>query len=483
MSQLTHESWWKAALDTLLWLLDPEQGKAEKAYLDLFNRLVVFFRHRGRNDAEDLAEETLTGVARVVYLRLTGLQKHDLSRMDIVHQVPRTISPQTYASEHDRIPFTAFGVARNVLFEKFRDRAIRQRANLVEDAEIHATTEAVEKRHQLLARALAELPIKDRRLIEEYYYVGDESRRRSRNDLARSLGLTASALRIKASRIRQNIKAKMTAAEAPAQAQFTAYYPRSTNPRTWNTILAYMHVADALQLVESDSRRRLSEAGGRIGRRTTIKRVAIARGAKILVVPHSERFEFNPPQVTFAWHEDFHCAEFRCRALPETSEAGPLHAGVKIAFYVAPILVAEISLTIGVDKALEQSPRTASVTARPYQRVFVSYSHNDSDIANQLEKAYNALGIEYLRDVRMLRSGESWAPALLHRIEESEIFQLLWSKAAKRSVNVQQEWQHALSLHRTFFIRPVYWDRPIPPPPRELADIHFAYLELRGKHL
>src|SRR5262249_17932149 len=265
---------------------------------------------------------------------------------------------------------------------------------------------------------------------------------------------------------------------------FTAYYPRFVNQRMWNTVLAYMHVEDALRLINSDSKRRLSDAGGRIDNRTTIKKVAIARGAKILVVPQSEGLEFNPPQVTFAWLEDFHCAEFRCRARSETSEgAGLKHATVRIAFFVAPILIAEISFTIGVAKAVEQGRRTASVTAHPYQRVFVSYSHNDSDIAKQLEKAYTALGIEYIRDVCMLRSGEKWASGLWKRIDESEIFQLLWSKAAKRSGYVRQEWQHALSLHRPFFIRPVYWDKPMPSPPRELADIHFAYLELQGKHL
>jgi hypothetical protein len=83
----------------------------------------------------------------------------------------------------------------------------------------------------------------------------------------------------------------------------------------------------------------------------------------------------------------------------------------------------------------------------------------------------------------MLRSGEKWAPALLQRIDESEIFQLLWSKAADQSEYVRQEWQHALALHRRFFIRPVYWDKPMTPPPQELAEIHFAYLELRRNHL
>jgi len=70
---------------------------------------------------------------------------------------------------------------------------------------------------------------------------------------------------------------------------------------------------------------------------------------------------------------------------------------------------------------------------------------------------------------------------LLDLIDKSEIFQLLWSKAAKRSHNVRKEWEHALGLHRDFFIGPAYWEKPMPAPPRELADIHFAYLELKDR--
>jgi hypothetical protein len=121
------------------------------------------------------------------------------------------------------------------------------------------------------------------------------------------------------------------------------------------------------------------------------------------------------------------------------------------------------------------------VTSHPYQRVFVSYSREDSSIADQLGEAYKALGLEYLRDVKVLRSGEKWAPALLNLIDKSEIFQLLWSEAAKCSPYVRQEWQHALGLDRDFFIRPVYWEKPMPAPPRELADLHFAYLEFKGR--
>jgi hypothetical protein len=101
-------------------------------------------------------------------------------------------------------------------------------------------------------------------------------------------------------------------------------------------------------------------------------------------------------------------------------------------------------------------------------------------IVEELEKAYAVLGIQYMRDVKILRSGEQWNQALLDKIDEADIFQLCWSKAAKRSRYVEQEWRYALALALPNFIRPTYWQQPLPKPPTELASLHFAYYQLRS---
>ena len=96
----------------------------------------------------------------------------------------------------------------------------------------------------------------------------------------------------------------------------------------------------------------------------------------------------------------------------------------------------------------------------------------------QLERAYTVLGMQSLRDVHVLRSGEKWHPALLKHIEQADIFQLYWSDNAKHSTYVEQEWRHALKQARPSFIRPLYWEHPMPDPPLELDEIHFAYFPL-----
>jgi hypothetical protein len=75
--------------------------------------------------------------------------------------------------------------------------------------------------------------------------------------------------------------------------------------------------------------------------------------------------------------------------------------------------------------------------------------------------------------VLTLRAGERWQPRLLELIQEADVFQLFWSSNSMRSQYCQQEWEHALALRRPAFVRPLYWEDPLPedmmlglPPPR-----------------
>jgi hypothetical protein len=116
--------------------------------------------------------------------------------------------------------------------------------------------------------------------------------------------------------------------------------------------------------------------------------------------------------------------------------------------------------------------------ASPYQAIFASYAHEDADIVERLKVAYNVLGMDFLRDVDELRSGEAWEPALLAMIERADIFQLYWSDAASRSQAVKREWDYALKQDKRNFLRPVYWKAPMPHPPKALHHLHFAYCKI-----
>ena len=76
-----------------------------------------------------------------------------------------------------------------------------------------------------------------------------------------------------------------------------------------------------------------------------------------------------------------------------------------------------------------------------------------------------------------LRAGEVWDQRLLEIMKQADVFQLFWSWNALSSPLVREEWRQALALNRPHFVRPVYWEEPLPEqaglPPVELRRLHF----------
>jgi hypothetical protein len=153
-----------------------------------------------------------------------------------------------------------------------------------------------------------------------------------------------------------------------------------------------------------------------------------------------------------------------------------------IRFFVGPIIVGDLPLWADVGEHFSDLDRVlpSVYRRRAYNAVFVSYSHEDRVIVDRLEEAYTVLGLDYVRDIRFLRSGNEWSETLLHKIPGADVFQLCWSNAAKASANVEREWRCALKLGRSEFIRPMYWQDPMPVPPSELEHFHFARLPIGG---
>jgi HEAT repeat protein len=265
-------------------------------------------------------------------------------------------------------------------------------------------------------------------------------------------------------------------------AQFSVYHPWQIKPVLWHTLLAYLHNQLSRAEVDADSMGHL-QAEAHYARKTAPAKTDISEGAEILVVPEMPGCRFNPPTARVAWLENWHRIEFRMQALP-TIAGFELDKAVngRIAFYVESLLVGEVNIwTFVTDEAGPLAAETLTnigmATADAYPAIFASYSHEDTAIVEALATAYKVPGMSFLRDIEALRSGEKWQPRLLELIEQADVFQLYWSIAAKRSRHVEQEWRHALvrTKARLGFIRPVYWQTPMPEPPPELADIHFSY--------
>jgi hypothetical protein len=269
--------------------------------------------------------------------------------------------------------------------------------------------------------------------------------------------------------------------EAGEQVSFTAGYPGVVTPHIWYSLSVYVHL-DRLQ-AEADGR--IADESRWFGLRPAGSKAAahvpLPKGTLLRVSPQVRGVVFNPPAQEVRWLEDLQQVAFRLQATSEAAGQAMLGA---VEVHAGPLLVAQVPLSIHVRSAGEPQERpeaAAASTARLFRSVFASYAHEDDHVVQAFAEAYRALGIDVLVDKASLRAGEDWQQALSRLIEEADLFQLFWSEAASRSSYVAEEWRHALLLQDRKgerFIRPLYWTSPWPPPPAQLAHLHFASLDL-----
>ena len=166
--------------------LDGGVDSGGRSYIAMHARLVAYFARKGCHAPDVLADETLSRVAR----RLN----EEGAITDVL--------PAQYC----------YIVARFVLLEHLRS-ADHQRAAVLFDVGDRAPDLDAERREQRLARldaCLAVLTAQERELIIEYYAADGPSRIGARRDLAATLGLTANALTIRASRLRERLRGCLT---------------------------------------------------------------------------------------------------------------------------------------------------------------------------------------------------------------------------------------------------------------------------------
>jgi hypothetical protein len=262
--------------------------------------------------------------------------------------------------------------------------------------------------------------------------------------------------------------------KADQSVKFAAYHPREVLPNEWKPLVAYVYRAFAESNINEDAGKQLGPLLTAMRRLTQSAKSLIQEGALITATPTLPGFQFNPPSASVAFYEDWQRFDFKLRA-----HGAQLYQAANgwITFSVEGVIVGDIPLSIYVsDKAQTDAP-TTSASNKLYEAIFCSYSRQDTLIIERVERAYKALGLDYLRDVESLRSGQHWSDELRALIDRADIFQLFWSPSAAESNYVRMEWEYALRLHRdrANFIRPVYWVKPIPPVPSDLSHIHFAY--------
>lgn len=265
------------------------------------------------------------------------------------------------------------------------------------------------------------------------------------------------------------------APQSPGKAVlFSAYYPKEIAPEKWEPLHAYIFREMATAAVEADADKQLGSLRAEFRGVRAPAKVDVPEGAMVTATPQMAGFQFNPPSVTIGFYKDWHRFDFEVRA-----KDAPLNQSTNglLTFTVEGIIIADVPLSIFLGENTVPASNQANAVAKAYEAIFCSYSHKDQHIVERAERAYKALGLDYLRDVISLKSGQDWSDELLTLITRADIFQLFWSAEAAQSQHVRFEWEHALQVAgwRANFIRPVYWEDPKPHIPDELKHIHFAY--------
>ena len=194
----------------------------------------------------------------------------------------------------------------------------------------------------------------------------------------------------------------------------------------------------------------------------------------------------NPGDAEFDWQEPVHQVIFRLLAGPDL--VGSVMRGA-VRVWCGPLLLGEVSLAIRVTASTPGTGPPAVTESVPrYRKIFPSYSRDDRAIVDAFAEVARALGDQYLQDVIVLRSGERWRARLPELIEEADIFQLFWSSNSMRSRYCREEWEHALALRRPLFVRPLYWEDPLPQdparglPPDALRELEFVKVQPHPLH-
>lgn len=164
----------REAFDNLLSWLSPDRDEAGRKYEDIRRRLIKLFNCRGCATPEELADDTINRVIKIV---------------------------QEKASEYSGDPILLFfGVAKNVIREWTRPKPLNPEDLLPREHDSR------DDDLECLEECLGELPERERSIITRYYEQEGRKKIHLRQMIASEFGLDMNGLRIRACRIRKVLR-------------------------------------------------------------------------------------------------------------------------------------------------------------------------------------------------------------------------------------------------------------------------------------
>ena len=261
--------------------------------------------------------------------------------------------------------------------------------------------------------------------------------------------------------------------------KITVAHPEVIAPLQWSTVDVFLYLRDYRELVQAEIRRQQQKANIDYSLAAAEFPKSLPIGCSIKILLESTTLRVNPSEVTIHWYEPYNRLSFRISPIDDKKDG--YSASLDVDVFADDLPAASMTLAIAVNsRSSSEHIAAASSDATWYENIFASYAREDLELVKHLKERYEALGMHMFVDLDDLLSGVEWEKVLVNKIRDSDLFQLFWSENARQSEYVSVEWKHALRVREIKggrFIRPLYWDDPIPKVPDELADINFRKIK------
>jgi predicted component of type VI protein secretion system len=255
----------------------------------------------------------------------------------------------------------------------------------------------------------------------------------------------------------------------------TVFAPPYVNTKIDQCFLVhvFVHLSDQAEAAKQLAKE-FDEAAERRGYKSL--ETAIERGSQLTFHLSMPTLKVTDPVQTLIWRGSIDSVQFAVD-IPDDLKVGIQIGTVTISQYSVPIGQISFKLKLSVDKNSQQPNIMGE--AKAYKKAFISYASCDRNEVLKRVQMLSRLNIDFFQDLLSLKSGQRWEHEIFHNIDESDVFFLFWSSAAKASQWVMDEVSYAVKLKNGDdsnppAIVPIIIEGPPPVrPPEELAHLHF----------
>lgn len=262
----------------------------------------------------------------------------------------------------------------------------------------------------------------------------------------------------------------------PAQTVYSALYaPGDVEQQEWFKVQVHLYTADESDKVEKKAK--ALDPDTRIMEYNPLS-LQLRKGTSVdveLSVDDSN-VEVKTPSRTIVWNGELTSAVFSVRTLAGF-KGHSITGEVTLSVGGIPVGMLTFISRIGSGKS---ASGFAEVLSNPFRKAFISYSHKDVQTAEVMASVLRAQKLPYFFDHHSLESGEVFDEEIIKRIDDCDLFLLVWSQNAAESDYVRKEYTHAMTLSypqipkdaATITIKPLSIE-PLAEPPAELRKLNF----------